>query len=119
MKIAVSGEERRVKNILFRKSQSWSGDTVRRLSSFGRRIFLPVPAGPYTGFSGTGILARRGRFWKKKELLPPVFPFGGAFDRSIAGDEALYSEELARAVDAAGYLGAEYVNHYLYYLFDG
>jgi sugar phosphate isomerase/epimerase len=42
--------------------------------------------------------------------------FGGAFNKEIASDEELYSQELARAVDVAAYLGAKIVNHYLYYL---
>lgn len=42
--------------------------------------------------------------------------FGGAFDIEIAKDETLYSEELVRAVEVADFLGAKFVNHYLYYL---
>lgn len=52
---------------------------------------------------------------EQAQIEAACLSFGGAFDRGIAEDEELYSVELARAVDAASFLGAKYVNHYLYY----
>lgn len=42
--------------------------------------------------------------------------FGAAFDRALTADESTYARELARAVEVAAQLGANRVNHYLYYL---
>lgn len=42
--------------------------------------------------------------------------FGAAFDKQLAADEALYAQELFRAVEVADMLQSKLVNHYLYYL---
>ncbi|HWQ78153.1 MAG TPA: sugar phosphate isomerase/epimerase family protein [Anaerovoracaceae bacterium] len=115
MKIAVSGETPGKMYPLSEIAQLIRGYGARAIELWPEN----VPAG-----SGQTVhrLYRNRDLGAAKSILDQegvavaCVAFGGAFDRSIAGDEALYSKELAEAVNAAKYLGVKYVNHYLYYL---
>jgi sugar phosphate isomerase/epimerase len=49
---------------------------------------------------------------KESKIHVACVAFGGAFHQEITADEELYNQELIRAIEVAGELGSEYVNHY-------
>lgn len=115
MKIAVSGETPGIKYSL--------PEITKLIREYGAGAIELWPENVPAGFGQIVPRLYKNRdlgaaqsILDKDGITVACVAFGGAFDRSIAGDESLYSEELARAVSAAEYLGAKYVNHYLYYL---
>lgn len=115
MKIAVSGET---------PGKSYSlEEIVKLIRKYGAGAIELWPENIPAG-SGelVGRLYKNRDFGAAKAILEEAgvsaacVSFGGAFDKGIASDEALYAQELARAVECAERLGAKFVNHYLYYL---
>ncbi|MEG2383082.1 MAG: sugar phosphate isomerase/epimerase family protein, partial [Oscillospiraceae bacterium] len=116
MKIAISGETPAKKYNL-----SEIAAFISRYGASGIEIW-PENIPPLPGATCVHRLYRdrdadaAKKILEERDISCACVAFGAAFDKELAADEELFSNELVRAVQVASKLGAKFVNHYLYHV---